>query len=178
MDSDFDNLIAEWQRIDPKFRESYARDEAGVISVDIPDDAIEGALRVLRAIPENAGAEAMRAALRPFGKPRPREDTDCWFCEAPSTPEHRNVTSSLFDVAICEQCARRALNDAEPVSERAHAGRAVDTFCTLCRSGPQPVGTRMYRGRFALLCPACAKLAVEIFDERQNHMGASHIDER
>lgn len=167
MDTDLSRVITEWQRIDPKFREAYASEGAGIVTIDIADNAIAGALRALSALPDDAGAAAMRAALGPFREPRPQNDTDCWFCESPSTSDHPNVTSSSLNAAICEQCARRALNDGEPVSEAEHTVRAAAAFCSLCRGGPQPVGTEVYRGRFAFLCPSCAKLAVEIFDEER-----------
>lgn len=68
--------------LDPKFREAFASEHAGVIAADIPEDATERALKALSALPDDAGADAMRAALKPFRKPGPQNDTDCWFCKA------------------------------------------------------------------------------------------------
>src|SRR5918911_359528 len=59
-------VFEEMLRVDPQLRAVYARPGAGGVSFAVRPEDMGAVLEALRALPDDAGAEAARSALAPF----------------------------------------------------------------------------------------------------------------
>ena len=63
-------FLAEMLRLDPAFRAVYTASGSGVVIWDIEESRLREAVRALRRLPDDAGAEQVYEALAPFREPR------------------------------------------------------------------------------------------------------------
>ena len=78
-------VFEEMLRVDPQLRAIYARPGAGAVSLSVRPEDMGAVLDTLRALPDDAGGEAARAALAPYRVEEPpiTDDGSAWRNRTP-----------------------------------------------------------------------------------------------